>query len=732
MIINGKRALAYITKIDDISPLDGYDRVEYARVGGWGVIVSKADQFKPGDKCVYFEVDSKVNADDPRFAFMAKRDYKVKCIKMCKVYSQGLIMPVSAFDELKDANISDDVTDILKVRYSVEEDNVRKSDVVEKKLTLFERVKNFFTGKKVTNPRKFPTKFEYVKKSDEERCLIGDTKILTNIGNIRIADIVNKNLDVLVASVNANGEIEWKPIVGRQKLASEPKIEIGYPYRAGCAKLNHVVCSYDHKFMTQDGYKTAYELSMSDKLFMYTNCYSDDVIPFIYGSILGDAGVYHDARAEGDGIKINFTQGEAQREYLNFKMEYLGCEDSPVYPMKSGYADTTVYRFCLNMDGNISNHVLEDCWNGTEVILTNKMFEKITPLSLAIWYLDDGTLIKNNHDGGRAKISTCAFSLEENKMLVNMLNDKFGIVATIINDKGYYTLALDTENTDKFMGIICGYVPNCMRYKVTNKFANAEFILDGVVHKKSYRTIVVPVKSVNNYNGKFMNGSLYDITVADNHNFFANGVLTHNCENMPFILKDKEPWIKTQKIDGTSSTYIMEKKPFGRWEYYVCSRNVRQLDRNQFTWHNKGGNAESNVYWDMNDKYHIDEFLKRYIKDNNLKYAALQGETAGPNLQGNPHKYGEVRFFGYNLIRSDIGRINSLDAKEICNANGIDWVPIADEHYILPDDMETLKLDADGECIVGTGLREGWVYRSLDGQRSFKNVSRKYMMKHDE
>ena len=46
--------------------------------------------------------------------------------------------------------------------------------------------------------------------------------------------------------------------------------------------------------------------------------------------------------------------------------------------------------------------------------------------------------------------------------------------------------------------------------------------------------------------------------------------------------------------------------------------------------------------------------------------------------------------------------------------------------------METLKLDADGECIVGTGLREGWVYRSLDGQRSFKNVSRKYMMKHDE
>ena len=36
MLVNGKRALAYVTTINEISPLDGYDRVEYARVGGWG------------------------------------------------------------------------------------------------------------------------------------------------------------------------------------------------------------------------------------------------------------------------------------------------------------------------------------------------------------------------------------------------------------------------------------------------------------------------------------------------------------------------------------------------------------------------------------------------------------------------------------------------------------------------------------------------------------------------
>ena len=198
-------------------------------------------------------------------------------------------------------------------------------------------------------------------------------------------------------------------------------------------------------------------------------------------------------------------------------------------------------------------------------------------------------------------------------------------------------------------------------------------------------------------------------------------------ENIPFILKDKEPWIKTQKIDGTSSTYILERIGKNKFEEYVCSRNVRQLTPSQKNYHT---DIEGNVYWMMADKYKIFDFLKSYLIENNLNYVCLQGETAGPSLQGNPHKFKEICFFGYNFIRSDTGRMNSIEAAKICKDAGIPWVPIADEAYILPDDMETLKLDADGPCLVGEGPREGWVYRSLDGQRSFKNVSREYLLKH--
>ena len=117
MLINGKRALAYIVAIDEIRPIPNYDRVEHARTNGWWVIVSKNDNLKVGDKCVYFEIDSRVPSDDPRFAFLEKRDFKVRTLKMCKVISQGLLMPVSVFG-FDDLPVGTDVTEKLGITYA--------------------------------------------------------------------------------------------------------------------------------------------------------------------------------------------------------------------------------------------------------------------------------------------------------------------------------------------------------------------------------------------------------------------------------------------------------------------------------------------------------------------------------------------------------------------------------------------------------------------------------------
>lgn len=190
----GQRELAYVVAIDEIRPIEGYDRVEYARVNGWWVIISKNDNLSVGDKCVYFEVDSRCPSTDERFAFLEKRNYKVKTLKMCRVFSQGLLMPLSLFPELGDVEVGTFLTEKLGIKYATDEDNERKAAKVNKdkkyqsmgarNAKLFKK-KPFrwlmkrewgrkllfvFFGKKRDNPRSWPTHFPYIHKTDEERC----------------------------------------------------------------------------------------------------------------------------------------------------------------------------------------------------------------------------------------------------------------------------------------------------------------------------------------------------------------------------------------------------------------------------------------------------------------------------------------------------------------------------------------------------------------------------------
>lgn len=194
MIINNKRALSYIVKIDDIKPIYGADNISLAYVMGWRVIV-KNDEFNIGDKAVFFEIDSKVPSDDIRFEFLAERKFAIKTMKLNKfgVISQGLLMPLSVFPELSNAEVGTDVTDILKIKYYVAEDNERKASapnknakytsMVARHQNLFKKkwakwlmkrnwgrkILFIFFGKKKDSPRAFPSKFSYIHKTDEDR-----------------------------------------------------------------------------------------------------------------------------------------------------------------------------------------------------------------------------------------------------------------------------------------------------------------------------------------------------------------------------------------------------------------------------------------------------------------------------------------------------------------------------------------------------------------------------------
>ena len=153
-MLNSKdeRELCYVVTIDEIRPIPNYDRVEHARIGGWWVIVQKG-QFNVGDPAIYFEIDSKVPSDKECFAFLEKRNYKVKTLKMCKVISQGLLMHPSDFGwgttesdgiyDGKETHYPDDesrfLTQKLGVTYADDEDNKRKAPSVDKYKKMVQR-----------------------------------------------------------------------------------------------------------------------------------------------------------------------------------------------------------------------------------------------------------------------------------------------------------------------------------------------------------------------------------------------------------------------------------------------------------------------------------------------------------------------------------------------------------------------------------------------------------------
>lgn len=386
MLVNGERALAYIVTIDDVTPIDGADNIELARVGGWRVIINK-EQFKPGDAAVFFEIDSLI-PETEWSEFLRSKKFRVKTYRLnkFKVVSQGLLMPMDILPQDKTFNVGDDVTKVLGVTYYVKEDNYRKAKngnpnekynrmaakhpkLAKKKWFRWlmkrmwgKKLLFVFLGRHIDERKyRFPS---WIKKTDEDRCLIGNTKIQTDKGIFRIADIVNKKLDVKIKSYNFDaGEIEYKPIISYQKYPNnEELLEIEYPYHGNSFRKNRVICTTDHKFFANDRYIEAKDLHVGDTLNMPIVCYDDGVIPIVYGMLLGDSSIINDKRTKSQNITISTTQGEKQFDYLKLKQKMFGVDNFKIHKGKSGYCDNAVYAGHLVSDINIANHVLADCY----------------------------------------------------------------------------------------------------------------------------------------------------------------------------------------------------------------------------------------------------------------------------------------------------------------------------------------------------------------------------------
>ena len=170
----------------------------------------------------------------------------------------------------------------------------------------------------------------------------------------------------------------------------------------------------------------------------------------------------------------------------------------------------------------------------------------------------------------------------------------------------------------------------------------------------------------------------------------------------------------TEKVDGQSATYFLQKVSRRKYEFGVCSRNIRL------------GTPDNSSYWTIARKYDIENVLKKLIGE--YQTIVLQGEICGDGIQGNKYHISEYDLFAFNLIYPD-HKCTTAEIKEILAPFGIKSVPIVEEGKVLPETIAELVEYSKGKSVVRKEQkREGVVMRNVQNNISFKVINPDFLL----
>ena len=196
-------------------------------------------------------------------------------------------------------------------------------------------------------------------------------------------------------------------------------------------------------------------------------------------------------------------------------------------------------------------------------------------------------------------------------------------------------------------------------------------------------------------------------------------------QNEIWLLKDKKPFVATEKIDGSSFSAMAERRKFGKIKYYVCSRNVvfDSADAPCF--------YDSNIYFEAWNKYNLKEIITQILNDYDLPNIAIQAEVYGEGVQKRDYSIKEHQMAVFHIVSNSV-KFPMDKTVEICRKYGLPHVPIVNDNYIFPDTIEELQKYVESEQSYIDGKpREGIVFYDKEtGQQYVKFVSPNFLMKY--
>lgn len=213
---------------------------------------------------------------------------------------------------------------------------------------------------------------------------------------------------------------------------------------------------------------------------------SSELDGILYGTLLGDASLNKTSR--NGNFNLTLTHSPKQKEYLEFKKNLISKVSHVRFSyketisfnkqVKKNYTTCCYYTNYLKYFTKLEKIFYDD---NRKKIVTRKILNKLTPLGLALWWMDDGCLcIHKRKDRNTlqrtATIATYSFSLEEHDLIIKYFKEKWNIKVKLSwagpKDNKKPVIKMPMLEFGKFKNIIEPYIIPSMHYKIDCKYTS--------------------------------------------------------------------------------------------------------------------------------------------------------------------------------------------------------------------------------------------------------------------
>jgi recombination protein RecA len=347
----------------------------------------------------------------------------------------------------------------------------------------------------------------------------------------KIGKIVNQKLPVEVLSYDPElGQIVPKKVVNwfdNGPTQQFLQLTVAKPGGNGKAQMG---VTANHLIRTPGGWREAGELIPGDRVMIAeTHRLSTMQWQVVLGSLMGDGNL--SPVRNGVGTRFRLGHGPKQVAYLDWKASLFAnvAQSRSVRPDGSVHLDLTPLPELAELRQAVY-------FGDGKKHLSEEYLKALTPLALAIWYMDDGSFtvrskgLQTRTEGGSGRIEICvdAMTAGTRDRLVDYLRDTHGLDVKLVTrgKRQQQVIQLTTAASAKFQEIVAPYVHTSMAYKLLPRFQDrfaveAEFV-EPTVHPVPARVVDVHIKPPTRSMHRF------DIEVEGSHNYLADGVVVHN------------------------------------------------------------------------------------------------------------------------------------------------------------------------------------------------------------